>query len=192
MEEADITPGKYNLELYFLIPRIFLHLCLVTWRFWSENPDSTCIQVSHRSTSHHVGCVCSLALTLAALTPHVPKSHTALHTMWTVSAPWHSPWPWGPEHWAQSEHKGSLRSLRRSRATKVKDKGSSPGLEPGQDRLLIFSVELLLAPEFFLCGIFSLTAVVWDAGVCGRRGRLLKTNRRMVYGLSELMAWVLI
>lgn len=89
--------------------------------------------------------------------------------MRTVYAPWHSPWPWGPEHWAQSEHKGSLRSLRQSRAAKDKDKGNSPGLEPGQDRLLIFSVELLLAPEFFLCGIFSLTAVVWDAGVWEER-----------------------
>lgn len=46
---------------------------------------------------------------------------------------------------------------------------------------VIFSVELLLASEFFLCGIFFLTAVVWDAGGCGRRGRLLKTNRGMLY-----------
>lgn len=144
---------RRDLELYFLIPWIFLHLCLVTWRFWYENPDSTCIQVSHRSTSHRVGCVCSLALTLAALTPHVPKSHTALHTMWTVYAPWHSPWPWGPEHWAQSEHKGSLRSLHRSRATKVKDKGSSPGLEPGQDRA-----------SYFQCGtpLGSRVLSLWD------------------------------
>lgn len=78
------------------------------------SPDSTGTQVSHRSTSHphSVDWACSPALTLAVGT-------RALGT--------------------ELKHKGSFRSLLRSRAAKVKDKGSSPGLEPGQDQLL-FSV----------------------------------------------------